>query len=307
MILSSTRVGIDVSKTWLDVYEATTGKSSRIANREPDIGALVGRLGPGALVVLEATAPYDAALRRALTGAGVKCIRLNPSRARDFARAAGFLAKTDRIDAQMLACFPEAIPVEAGDAWDDEREHLAALSRRRDQLVEARAMDRTRSADAHPAELDSLARHIAWLDAEILRVEAEIRALMTSPAFAEKSALLRSHKGVGAVCALTLLALMPELGSRSAKTIAALAGLAPINRDSGSWRGRRRIGGGRRRVRQALYMAAISAIRTVPRLKLFYDGVKQRSGHAKVAIIAVARKILVTLNAMVKNRQPFRA
>lgn len=182
------------------------------------------------------------------------------------------------------------------------------MHRRRDQLVEMRAIERGRSADvADTGEHSSLARHLAWLDAEIERIEVQTRALVMRSGLARKAALLQSLKGVGWVTVTTLLALLPELGERSAKAIAALAGLAPINNDSGTLRGQRHIAGGRRRVRRALYMAALSAIRSVPRFQAFYLGVKARSGHAKVAIIAVARKLLVTLNAMVRSGQPFTA
>ncbi len=308
MTLTSHRIGIDISKAWLDVFDAATGKLSRIPNQATDIGTWLALVPPDALIVFEATAPYDTQLRQALTAASRTSVRVNPSRARDFARAAGFLAKTDAVDARMLAAIPDALDLPLAPAFDADREALAALHRRRDQLVETRATELGRSADEPDARaLQSLARHIVWLNGEIKVLDAEIRAMLDNPKVAPTVAILRSLKGVGDVTIATLIALLPELGNSSAKSIAALAGLAPLNRDSGTMRGQRHIGGGRRRVRRALYMAALGAIRCIPRFKQRYLEIKARSGHAKVAIIAVARKVLVTLNAMLKSQTPFTA
>lgn len=308
MTLSTIRVGCDVSKSWLDVFETASGTSSRIANETDAIAALLARLPREATVVFEATAPYDTALRRALGQAGLRSLRVNPSRARDFARAAGFLAKTDAVDARMLAQLPEALDMPEASAFDPEREALIALNRRRDQLVDTRGVERGRLAD-EPDEMirESLQNHIEWLDRAVVAIEAKIAAMLALPTFAPRVGLLGTVKGVGRVTIATLLALLPELGRRSPKTIAALAGLAPLNRDSGAMRGQRHIAGGRRRVRQALYMAALGAIRCVERFKQYYHAVKARCGHAKIAIIAVARKLLVTLNAMVRTGEPFKA
>lgn len=307
MTLPAIRVGCDVSKAWLDFFEAASGTSSRIPNETPAIRAFIGKLPREATVVFEATAPYDLGLRRALDQVGLRSLRVNPSRARDFARAAGFLAKTDTIDARMLARLPEALDLPDAPPFDAQREALTALHRRRDQLVEARAVERGRLADEHDSVLrKSLESHIAWLDRAVLGIEAKIEKMMAQPAFAARAALLTSIKGVGTVTVTTLIALLPELGSRSPKTIAAIAGLAPFNRDSGTMRGQRRIAGGRRRVRRALYMAALGAIRCVDRFRSFYLAIKARCGHAKIAIVAVARKLLVTLNAMVRTGVPFK-
>ena len=306
MTLAPIRLAIDVSKRWLDIHDAGCGRTWRIANREPQIAELLATLPPRSTIVLEATAPYDTELRRLASAAGHALNRLNPSRARDFARAAGFLAKTDAIDARMLAHMAATLPAEPEPAYDAAREALAALHRRRDQLVECRAVERGRIADVREAsERKSLQRHIAWLDREIASLERQIRATLDAPAFQPIARILRSMRGIGQVTLTTLIVLMPELGQRSAKTIAALAGLAPLNRDSGAFRGQRRIAGGRRRVRQALYMAALAAIRAVPRFKAHYTAIKQRSGHAKVAIIAVARKLLTILNAMLREQKPW--
>jgi transposase len=308
MTLPAIRIGCDVAKAWLDICQAPGGASTRIPNNAPAIAAFLARLPQGATVVFEATAPYDRALRQALSQAAVRSIRVNPGRARDFARAAGFLAKTDAVDARMLARLPDALDMAETAVFDAEREALLALSRRRDQLVHMRAVERGRLADEPDAIIrNSLQSHIDWLDQAIRASEAKIKSMLAKPPFAPRAALLASVKGVGPVTIATLIALLPELGARSAKTIAALAGLAPLNRDSGTRRGQRHIAGGRRRVRQALYMAALSAIRGIDRFKQHYLAVKARSRHAKVAVIAVARKLLVTLNAMLKKQQPFTA
>ena len=308
MTLAPHRIGIDISKAWLDIYDAGTAKSLRVANDATSISLYLATLPATVEVVFEATAPYDDKLRRALSASGLSAIRANPGRARDYARAAGFLAKTDTIDARMLATLPDVLPRVSAPAFDAEREALIALNRRRDQLVGIRAVERGRAASEPDQNvLESLARLIVCLDGEIAQLDVKIKAALAQPAFAPLVAIVRPVKGVGEVTAATLVALLPELGHLPAKPIAALAGLAPINRDSGMKRGQRHIGGGRRRVRQALYMAALAAIRCVPRFKAFYLAVKARCKHAKIAIIAVARKLLVTLNAMVKKRELFKA
>lgn len=308
MTVTAIRVGIDVSKAWLDVCVTLAQTTSRIPNCEEAIAQLVARLPQDATVVFEATAPYDTLLRQALARTSLRVLRVNPSRARDFARAAGFLAKTDTIDARMLARLPDALDVRAEQPFDQNREELAALHRRRDQLVDMRAVERGRLADEPDADVrNSLEQHIEWLTMTIEDIEVRIRDVLKRPAFARRAKLLATAKGVGHVTVTTLLALMPEIGRCSSKAIAALAGLAPVNRDSGAFRGQRHIAGGRRRVRQALYMSALAAIRTHEPFRQHYIAIKARSGKAKVAIIAVARKLLVILNAMIKNDEPFRA
>lgn len=308
MTITAIRIGIDVSKACLDVCEAPSQATIRILNTEDAIAKLLARLPTDATVVFEATAPYDTRLRKALARTSLRVLRVNPSRARDFARAAGFLAKTDTIDARMLARLPDALDVRAEEAFDQDREALAALHRRRDQLVDMRAVERGRLADEPDAGVrNSLERHVEWLTITIEDIEARIRDALKRPAFARRAKLLATAKGVGHVTVTTVLALMPEIGRCSSKAIAALAGLAPVNRDSGAFRGQRHIAGGRRRVRQALYMAALAAIRTHEPFRQHYLAIKARSGKAKVAVIAVARKLLVILNAMIKNDEPFRA
>lgn len=299
-------IGCDIAKAHLDLFEETSGQSLRIANTPEAIAAWLSSLDLGtAFVAFEATGPYDMALRRALEQAGCRFVRVNPARARDFARATGRLAKTDAIDARMLAAMARVLALAPDPSADPARQGLARLYKRRDQLVEMRACERVRAGEAGD-HTGSLARHLAWLDGEIAILERLIdEALRADEALADMQALLRSAPGVGPVTATTLVALMPELGRCSAKAIAALAGLAPFNNDSGSLRGRRSLKGGRRRVRRALYMAALAAIRTSPRFKAFYDTIKARRAAPKIAIVAVARKLLTTLNAMAKTKTAF--
>lgn len=304
MTLHPLWIGIDIAKSHLDVFDERTGTHRRIANQADAIRRLlVSCRDWPARVIFEATGVHDVLLRQALRQAGMRFVRVNPRRARDFARAAGRLAKTDALDARMLAAMGRALALAPEPDADPARERLARLHTRRDQLVDARAAERARLGDA--AELRaSLEGHIAWLDdARLDRLIAE--AIAASRELADAARLLRSAPGIGPVTATTLLALMPELGQRSAKTIASLAGLAPINHDSGTLRGLRRIKGGRRRVRQALYMAALAAARSHPRFKAFYEAVLARRAAPKLALIAVARKILVILNAMLKTKTSF--
>lgn len=302
-------IGIDICKYHLDVYDDGTGTCQRIDNQPQAIAAMLASWSAaGVRVIFEATGSYDRALRTALDAANFAYVRVNPARARDFARAVSALAKTDAIDARLLARMGRALDLAPSLPVDPSREKLAHLHRRRDQLVATRADEKKRLGPAEDGVRASIVAHIAWIDAEIGRLEADIDCLLAnSPELLGLRRHLQSAPGVGPVTALTLIAHMPELGKRSGKTITALAGLAPFNNDSGAFRGQRHIHGGRRRVRQALYMAALTAMRKVPRLAAHYRNVISRSGHAKVAIIAVARKLLVALNAMVKSKQPFLA
>lgn len=308
MIIHPGFVGCDVSKHHLDVFDAGSGQSQRRLNTADAAAALAHAAAQsGDLVVFEATGAYDRRLRDALAAAGARFVRVNPGRARDFARAAGFLAKTDKVDARMLAAFGQALAPSADAAPDGERERLSALVKRRDQLVKMRAQERVRASECADADIAVLIEeHLAWLDARIRDLNARIKAqTKASPVIAREIARLQSAPGVGPVTATVLVALLPELGARSPKTIAALAGLAPLNADSGQKRGQRRIRGGRRRVREALYMAAISAIRSKTRLGRFYRRLRDAGKSAKQAIIAVARKLLVALNAMARDNTAF--
>lgn len=309
MTLSPSWIGIDISKGWLDIADPACGAEVRLDNRATCIAAWAGPLaGRAVTVVFEATGVYDVALRRELAAAGIGHVRVNPQQARDFARACGRLAKTDRLDAAMLATMGQALGLRPDNPADPAREALARLNKRRDQLVAMRQMERTRYCEIDdPVIASGIEAHIAWLDRAIADVEAAIgAAIANTPELAMTAALLRTMPGIGPIAAATLSALMPELGWRTGKAIAMLAGLAPINADSGLRRGQRSIRGGRRRVRQALYMAAVSALRTKSVFKATYDRLRTAGKAPKVALIAIARKMLVALNAMVKTQTAFR-
>lgn len=307
MTLPQVTLGIDVSKDRLDAHVHPAGQARALANDTGGIEALIAwarRLK--AFVVLEATSSYDQPLVRALEAAGLDFHRANPRKAREFARAAGFLAKTDQVDARMLASYGAALALRPTAPVSASRLELKALVSRRDQLVEHRKMERTRLAAAQePWLIDSLRQAIAFLGEQIHAMEARIQACVTADAELDQAwAIARSAPGVGPVTAAVLLAQLPELGQADRRGIAALAGLAPLACDSGAFRGRRRIWGGRKRVRDALYMAAIGSTRSGP-FKPVYRGMIQAGKPPKVAIIAIARKLLVALNAAFRDKAAF--
>ncbi len=310
MMIAPGFIGIDVSKHHLDVFDAAVGVAVRLGNTAAVAAELAHEWARrDAFVLFEATGGYDLDLRHALTAADVRFARVNPARARDFARAAGFLAKTDAVDAQMLAAMAQCLQPPPAEAALAAREQLAALNKRRDQLVAIRQQERTRQRECRdPISPQSIAAHLAWLDAAIEAIQAQIAAsIAAEPELEHDRRLLSSAPGVGPVTAATLLALMPELGRRSPKQLAALAGLAPFNNDSGTRRGQRSIRGGRKRVRDALYVAAFVAARHAPRFKAFFKTLLDAGKPRKLALIAVARKLLTVLNAILRDRQPFHA
>jgi len=301
-------VGIDISKHHLDLHDLRDGATRRIANTDPAIAKWIATLGEArCLVVMEATGRYDASLRQALAAARIAHARVNPERARHFARATGRRAKTDAIDARMLAELGRRLPVRTEPDASPARLHLAALSRRRDQLVAMRKQERTRRAEETDAAIrDDLDVHLAMLDQRIAALDRAITAAMRSdPGLAARNALLRSAPGIGPVAATVLIAHLPELGEIDQRAIAALAGLAPYNNDSGTFRGRRSVRGGRTRIRQALYMAALAAARSHTSLGRFHQRLRDAGKPPKVALVALARKLLITLNAMARQQQPF--
>jgi len=308
MMITPDVVGIDVSKHHLDIFYGSSGEAERLANTADKVGELAMRLD-GRFVVFEATGAYDELLRRAFAGAGVCFARINPTQARSFAKAAGFLAKTDQVDARMLAALGSALRPRPAEAADEARERLGRLHKRRDQLAASRKQERTRRREAKDPELlEGIARHLAFLDEEIAALEANIADLIAAePSLKSTLKLLVSIPGVGTLTGACLLALMPELGQRNPKAIAALAGLAPLNHDSGLRRGQRSIRGGRKRVRDALYMAAVAATRSNSRFKAGYQKLRADGKPAKLALIALARKLLTVANAIVRDQQPFAA
>ena len=236
---------------------------------------------------------------------------VNPTRVRQFARATGQLAKTDRLDAQVLAHFAQAVQPHARPLRTPEEEHLTALVTRRRQLVTMLTAEKNRRISTRPQLLQRLEKHVQWLEQELKSLEEEIaRFIDDNPLWEEKNAVLRSTPGVGPVTASTLLAELPELGTLNRQKIAALVGVAPVNKDSGKKRGKRRVFGGRAAVRRTLYMAALNAVRFNPVIRSFYERLLRRGKEKKVALTACMRKLLVILNAMLRDRrtwQPYEA
>ena len=300
-------VGIDVSKDWLDVGWLA-GQTLRVAHTEAAIMGLIEHLlaQPPTLIVLEATGGLETALASALAAAGLPVAVVNPRQVRDYAKACGRLAKTDRIDALILAAFAAAIRPQVRALPNEETRALGDLLARRRQLIDMRVQEKLRLERASPVQRTSLKEHIAWLDERIDQIGIDLtHALRTSQAWREKDDLLRAVPGVGAITRATLVALLPELGHLNGKEIAALAGVAPFNRDSGKHQGERIIWGGRAQVRRVLYMAAVSAARCNPVIRDFYQRLRAQGKPAKVALTACMRKLLVILNSMLKHHAPW--
>ena len=296
-------IGIDVSQARLDLA-VRPGTSWSVQHDEAAIATVVEQLATlhPALIVLEATGGMEIPLTSALATAGLPVVVVNPRQVRDFARASGLLAKTDALDAQVLAQFAEVMRPQPRPLPDPEARALAALLTRRRQLVEMLTAEKNRLLSASSSIRKSLRAHITWLERELQRTDTDLTAaIQQSPVWREKDELLRSVPGVGPVLTSTLLANLPELGTLTNKQIAALVGVAPLNRDSGTLRGRRTVWGGRAQVRAVLYMSAIVAARFNPVIRHFYQRL-QRAGKAKkVALTACMRKLLTILNANAKK------
>lgn len=297
-------VGIDVSKASLDVALRPGDESWQTPNDEAGITQLVKRMKPYPieLIIVEATGGWEVAVVSALAEAGLPVAVVNPRQVRDFAKSLGRLAKTDRLDARILAHFGEAIHPEPRSLPDAQARHLQALLTRRRQLIEMLVAEKNRRALIHPDFLSDLQAHLAFLEAHLNELDQQLRGLLEdSPCWREKDDLLQSVPGVGVVTAATLLAELPELGQLDRKKIAALVGVAPFHRDSGVYRGKRTIWGGRGAVRAILYMATLSAKRFNPIIKQFYERLIQAGKPPKVALTACMRKLLTILNAMLKS------
>jgi transposase len=302
-------VGIDVSKDRLDIARHPTGEREAVPNAEPDIAALVARLQTcrPTLIVLEATGGFELAVTAALAAAQQPVVVVNPRQVRDFAKATGQLAKTDALDAAILAQFAEAVRPAIRALPDATTQALAALLARRRQLVAMHTAESNRLGTALPPVRTGIRAHLTWLDRQLAQLDDDLtRVIRESPVWREKDDLLQSAPGVGPVLARTLLAALPELGTLNRKQIAALVGVAPFNRDSGTLRGRRTIWGGRAPVRAALYMGALTATRWNPVIRAFYQRLCAAGKAKKVALTACMRKFLTMLNAMLKHRSPWR-
>ena len=300
-------VGIDVSKDQLDIAVRPTGETWSMPNDASGITEVVQRVAQlhPKLVVLEATGGLQMPVAAALASAGLPLSMVNPRQVRDFARATGRLAKTDRLDAQVLAHFAEAVRPTPYPLPDAQTQELTALLTRRHQVVEMLTAEKNRlRATRSKAVRQRVQDHIRWLEQELADLDDDLdHTLRESPLWREKDTLLRSVPGIGRVVSITLLTDLPELGTLSRHQIAALVGVAPLNRDSGRFRGQRMVWGGRARVRAALYMAALTASRYNPIIKAFYHRLCEAGKARKVALTACMRKLLIILNSMVKQQQ----
>lgn len=298
-------VGIDVSKATLDIAIRPLGRRESIANEDTPIEELIKRLSKlrVTLLVVEATGGVERRIVRALAAAELPVIVVNPRQVRDFAKATGRLAKTDQIDAEILAHFGEAVRPALRTLSDPASEELRALIARRRQLTEMVTAETNRLSHSAKAVRRRISVHIRWLEAELDRVDTELdQTIGQSPIWREQEDLLKSVPGIGPVISRTLLAELPELGKLNRKQIAALVGVAPLNRDSGTMRGRRAVWGGRATVRGALYMAALVASRRNPKIREFYRRLRGAGKAPKVALVACMRKLLTIVNAMIKHR-----
>jgi transposase len=298
-------VGIDVAKDHLDIAVSSDSSPSRLANDPAGFDLLIQRLRDlhPSLIVLEASGGWEMPVAVALSTAGFPLAVVNPRRVRDFARASGILAKTDPIDARVIVRFALAVHLEPRPLKDLHTQELSALVTRRRQLLDMITAERTRFHSASPPVRADLSAHIAWLEKRLASLDALLaRSIKNSPLWHENDSILQSAKGVGPVLSSTLLAKLPELGSLSARQIAALVGIAPFNRDSGLFKGKRCVWGGRASVRSTLYMGTLVATRHNPVIRAFYLRLLAAGKCRKVALTACMRKLLVILNAMIRDR-----
>lgn len=305
MMETAISVGIDVAKHQLDVALHPNGEAWSVSNDERGINTLVKRLQAvtPSLIVLEATGGLETAAASALTVAGLPCAVINPRQARDFAKATGQLAKTDRLDAGVLAQFADRIRPTPRPMPDPETKALSDLMSRRRQLIEMVTAEKNRLQSTPSGWRADVQSHITWLEGRLARLHKKLEArIKASPTWRVNDEILQSAKGVGPVLSTTLLADLPELGTLNRKKIAALVGVAPFNRDSGTMRGKRTVWGGRAQVRAALYMGTLAATRHNPVIKAFYTRLLAAGKVKKVALTACMRKLLTILNAMIKNQ-----
>lgn len=305
--MEQTFIGIDVSKDRLDVHVLPSEESFAVARDGEGLTGLIERLGPLTphLVVLEATGGFELTVAAALVAAGIPLAVVNPRQIRDFARATGQLAKTDALDAKAIARFAEKVRPEPRPVPDEQARALGELVARRRQLIEMMTAERNRRRQLTSRRLiKSIDRLLALLQKELSELDRDVgEGIRGTPAWRERDELLRSVPGVGDIVARTLIADLPELGRLDRKQIAALVGVAPLNRDSGKMRGKRTTWGGRAKVRCALYMAALVASRCNPVLAAFYQRLLRAGKAKKLALTAVMRKLLTILNAMVRDNR----
>lgn len=301
----TTFIGIDVSKQQLEVAAHQSDHQFRCANKVSAFGALVAELisWRPALIVLEATGGLETRVVSTLQGAGLPVVVVNPRQVRDFAKALGQLAKTDRLDARVLAHFAAAIKPPLRPLKAKEQQELDALTGRRRQLVEILADEKNRrAATTSDTVREQIKEHIDWLEERIAELDQQIKALLqTSPGWQVKDQILQSVPGIGPVASFSMIADLPELGTLNRQQISKLVGVAPLNRDSGQQRGSRHIYGGRAQLRRVLYMAALTAARHNARVKAFYQKLRANHKPFKVAITACMRKLLAIINVMIRD------
>lgn len=307
---SSFFVGIDVSKARLDVAVGEKGPTWSETQDAEGIGRLIRRLVEldPVLVVIESTGGLERPALIELARSGVRVALVNPRRVREFAKAIGLAAKTDKLDARLLARFARDVKPQPTELPSEADQHLSALLARRKQLLDMLTAENNRLETTPFALKEMIIEHISWLQSHLKSIDQDIDEFnRQDPQRKEKQDLMRTVKGVGPVTASTLSADLPELGKLNKKEIAALVGVAPFNNDSGNHRGRRRIKGGRASVRQVLYMAAVAASRSNLLIHSFYQSLLQRGKEKKVALVACMHKLLTILNAMLRDHQPFRS
>src|SRR6266446_1213103 len=301
-------VGIDVAKAQLDIALRPSGERWAVTNDASGVATLVDRvqtLHP-TLIVLEATGGLERAVTSALAAAGLPVVVVNPRQARDFARATGQLAKTDALDARALAHFADVIRPTPRPLPDAQTQELRALLGRRQQLIVMRTAEQHRLAGTSARLTKAIVAHMTWLNADIATLDNDLETtLRASPLWRENDDLLQSAKGIGPVCARTLLLELPELGTLTRQQIAAFVGVAPLNCDSGTLRGRRTIWGGRAHVRTVLSMGTLVATRSNPQIKAFYERLLAAGNVKKVALTACMPKLWTMLNALLKHRTPW--
>lgn len=302
-------VGMDVSKARLDYAYYGAKESAHVDNQEGGIAKFVAecKARQVSLVVVEATGSLEMPVVAALLAAGIPTAVTNPRQVRDFAKGLGKLAKTDKIDAHTLAEFGFTVKPRVYTMPSEAAQALEALLTRRSQIIEMQTRERLRLHSVHASQRARLEKHIEWLKDELEQINSELdHAVSQSETWKAKDKLYRSVPGVGRVLSTVLLARLPELGLLNSKQIAALVGVAPLNRDSGQWRGRRMIFGGRNEIRSPLYMAALSASRFNPTISAFFNRLIKAGKSPKVALTACMRKLLVILNAMAKHGTPWK-
>jgi len=299
-------VGIDVSKKRLDIAVLPNEDIWTLTNNKTDIKKLVKRLSklkPNR-IVLEATGGLESEVAHCLEQAKLPVVVMNPRQVKDFAKATGTLAKTDAIDSKILAQYGKAMRPELRSLKDVETQDLSGLVTRRNQLLDMRTSEKNRLAMSPQATKKSIRSHIKWLEKEIVKLDSDLGKTMNKNAeMKAKSEIMRSAPGVGPVLSQALLGYLPEIGSLNRKQVAVLAGVAPFNRDSGRKRGKRSVWGGRERLRKILYMATLASTQCNPVIKEFYARLVNNGKPAKVALTACMRKLLVSLNAMVKTEK----